>query len=79
VRHLDLADLPDAADVINELADALGGGVVLVNNAGTSRQGGMLELSYPTTGGTRSPSTSTVRSCARSMPHVQCGAGRGAL
>src|SRR5438874_729186 len=46
VRHLDLADLPDAADVINELADALGGIDVLVNNSGTSRQGGMLELSY---------------------------------
>jgi len=46
VRRLDLADLPAAADVIDELADALGGIDALVNNAGTSRQGGMLELSY---------------------------------
>jgi hypothetical protein len=46
VRHLDLADLPGAAGVIDELADALGGIDVLVNNSGTSREGGMLELSY---------------------------------
>jgi NAD(P)-dependent dehydrogenase (short-subunit alcohol dehydrogenase family) len=46
VRRLDLADLPDAADAIDELADALGGVDVLVNNSGTSRQGSMLELSY---------------------------------
>jgi len=46
VRRLDLADLPDAATVIDQLADSLGGIDVLVNNAGTSRQGGLLELSY---------------------------------
>jgi hypothetical protein len=46
LRRLDLADLPGAADVVDELADALGGVDVLVNNSGTSRQGGMLELSY---------------------------------
>jgi NAD(P)-dependent dehydrogenase (short-subunit alcohol dehydrogenase family) len=46
VRRLDLADLPAAADVVDELADALGGVDVLVNCSGTSRQGGMLELSY---------------------------------
>jgi NAD(P)-dependent dehydrogenase (short-subunit alcohol dehydrogenase family) len=46
VRRLDLADPPGAADVIDELAEALGGVDVLVNCSGTSRQGGMLELSY---------------------------------
>jgi NAD(P)-dependent dehydrogenase (short-subunit alcohol dehydrogenase family) len=45
-RRLDLADLPAAADVIDELAEALGGVDVLVNNSGTSRKGGMLELAF---------------------------------
>ena len=47
VRRLDLSqDLPDAVDVIDDLADALGGVYALVNNAGTSRQGPALELAY---------------------------------
>jgi hypothetical protein len=39
VRRLDLEDLPAAADVIDDLADALGGVDVLVNNAGMGRGG----------------------------------------
>jgi NAD(P)-dependent dehydrogenase (short-subunit alcohol dehydrogenase family) len=46
VRKLDLAQLPAAADVIDELADALGGVDVFVNNSGTSRNGPFLELSW---------------------------------
>src|SRR5919199_4007609 len=47
VRRLDLTDLPQAADVIDDLADALGGVDVLVNNAGTGDPtGDFLELSY---------------------------------
>lgn len=46
VRRLDLSQLPDAVDVIDELADALGGVYALVNNAGTSRQGPALALGY---------------------------------
>jgi NAD(P)-dependent dehydrogenase (short-subunit alcohol dehydrogenase family) len=47
VRQLDLTNLPRAADVIDELADALGGVDVLVNNAGTNDPTGeFLKLSY---------------------------------
>ena len=46
VRRLDLAELPAAADVVDELAEALGGLDVLVNNAGTSRSGPFLDLSW---------------------------------
>jgi NAD(P)-dependent dehydrogenase (short-subunit alcohol dehydrogenase family) len=47
VRQLDLSRrLPDAVDVIDDLGDALGGLYVLVNNAGMSKQGPALELSY---------------------------------
>jgi NAD(P)-dependent dehydrogenase (short-subunit alcohol dehydrogenase family) len=46
VRRLDLADLPDAADVIDELIAALGGLHVFVNNSGTSRTGKFVDLSW---------------------------------
>jgi NAD(P)-dependent dehydrogenase (short-subunit alcohol dehydrogenase family) len=46
VRQLDLSELPEAASVIDELAEALGRVDVLVNNAGTGRRAPILELSY---------------------------------
>ena len=47
IRRLDLTNLPVAADVIDDLADALGGVDVLVNNAGTGDPtGDFLELAY---------------------------------
>src|SRR5438309_1486984 len=46
VRRLDLTELPAAADVIDELADALSGVDVLVNNAGTGISSPFVETSY---------------------------------
>ena len=48
VRRLDLTRLPGAADVVDELADALGGIDVLVNCAGTGASELVLDLSYDT-------------------------------
>src|SRR5215213_3114848 len=46
VRHLDLTRLPDAADVVDELAEALGGLDVLVNCAGTGHSTALLDTGY---------------------------------
>jgi NAD(P)-dependent dehydrogenase (short-subunit alcohol dehydrogenase family) len=48
VRHLDLTRLPDAADVVDELAEALGGMDVLVNCAGTGHRTTVLDTDYDT-------------------------------
>lgn len=46
VRHLDLADLPTAGDVVDALIGDLGGLDVLVSNAGTGGSAPFLELAW---------------------------------
>ena len=46
VRQVDLTDLPHAADIVDELAGALGGIDVLVNNAGSGGSTAFVETSY---------------------------------
>src|SRR3712207_4252796 len=48
VRQLDLTKLPDAAQVVDELAETLGGVDVLVNGAGTGHSTPVLDLDYDT-------------------------------
>src|SRR5215213_5082236 len=48
VRQLDLSRLPGAADVVDELADTLGGVDVLVNDAGTGHSTPLLDLDLGT-------------------------------
>jgi NAD(P)-dependent dehydrogenase (short-subunit alcohol dehydrogenase family) len=48
VAWLDLTELPDAADAIDTLAEALGGLDVLVNNAGTGTSTPFLDLDHHT-------------------------------
>jgi NAD(P)-dependent dehydrogenase (short-subunit alcohol dehydrogenase family) len=46
VRRLDLTKLPDAADLIDELMDELGGIDAFVNNAGLGKSAPFLELGW---------------------------------
>ncbi|MGR6965446.1 SDR family oxidoreductase [Geodermatophilus sp. URMC 61] len=48
VRHVDLTELPQAADVVDELAEALGGVDVLVNDAGTGHMSTVLDTDFAT-------------------------------
>jgi NAD(P)-dependent dehydrogenase (short-subunit alcohol dehydrogenase family) len=48
VRQLDLTRLPDAGGIVDDLADALGGLDVLVNDAGTGHSTPLLDLDLAT-------------------------------
>jgi NAD(P)-dependent dehydrogenase (short-subunit alcohol dehydrogenase family) len=77
VRQLDLADLPGAAGVVDLLAEALGGVDVLVNNSGTSRHGGALDLSYDDWRHTLSVDLDGAFLCAQRAARRMVRQGRG--
>jgi NAD(P)-dependent dehydrogenase (short-subunit alcohol dehydrogenase family) len=76
-RRLDLAQLPDAAEVIDELAEALGGVHAFVNNSGTSRKGKALELSYDDWRHTLSVDLDGAFLCAQRAARRMVEQGRG--
>jgi NAD(P)-dependent dehydrogenase (short-subunit alcohol dehydrogenase family) len=77
VRRLDLAELPAAADVVDELAGALGGVDVLVNNAGTSRPAHFLELEWEDWRHTLSVDLDGAFLCAQRAARAMVEQGRG--
>jgi NAD(P)-dependent dehydrogenase (short-subunit alcohol dehydrogenase family) len=77
VRRLDLAQLPQAADVVEELAAALGGLDVFVNNAGTSRSAHFLELDWDDWRHTLSVDLDGPFLCAQRAARAMVAAGRG--
>jgi NAD(P)-dependent dehydrogenase (short-subunit alcohol dehydrogenase family) len=77
VRRLDLLTLPGAADVIDELAGALGGVDVFVNNSGTSRQAPFVELSWEDWMQTLDVDLSGAFLCAQRSARLMIAQGRG--
>ena len=77
VKQLDLAKLPKAANVIDELVEELGGIDVLVNNSGTSREGKALELEYDDWRHTLSVDLDGAFLCAQRAARRMVDQGRG--
>ncbi|MFL5927089.1 MAG: SDR family oxidoreductase [Gaiellaceae bacterium] len=77
VRRLDHADLPGAADVVDELAEALGGVDVFVNNSGTSRSAPFLELGWDDWRHTLSVDLDGAFLCAQRAARRMVEQGRG--
>jgi NAD(P)-dependent dehydrogenase (short-subunit alcohol dehydrogenase family) len=77
VRRLDLLQLPEAADVVDELVDALGGLDVFVNNAGMSRTAPFVELSWEDWCATRSVDLDGAFLCAQRAARRMLDTGRG--
>jgi NAD(P)-dependent dehydrogenase (short-subunit alcohol dehydrogenase family) len=77
LRRLDLAQLPGAADTIDELIQALGGVDVFVNNAGTSRTGPFVDLSWDDWRHTLSVDLDGPFLCAQRAARAMVKQGRG--
>jgi NAD(P)-dependent dehydrogenase (short-subunit alcohol dehydrogenase family) len=77
VRHMDLTVLPDAADVIDELAYLLGGVDVLVNNAGAGVAMPLLEIDYRTWRDVLATDVDGAFLCLQRAARRMVAAGRG--
>src|SRR4051794_27427025 len=77
VRRLDTADAASAPAVIGELADALGGVDVLVNNAGTGHSTPFLELDLETWRHVLEVDLTGAMLCAQEAARRMVDAGRG--
>jgi NAD(P)-dependent dehydrogenase (short-subunit alcohol dehydrogenase family) len=77
VRHLDLTRLPGAADVVDELADALGGIDVLVNDAGTGHSTPLLDTDFDTWRSVLATDLDGAFLCLQRAARRMVAAGRG--
>jgi NAD(P)-dependent dehydrogenase (short-subunit alcohol dehydrogenase family) len=77
VRQVDLAKLPHAGDVIDELAEALGGLDIFVNNAGAMTGGPFLELDLDAWQHTLDVDLTAAFVCAQRAARRMVDAGRG--
>jgi hypothetical protein len=77
IRPLDLTRLPEAADVVDELAGALGGLGVLVNCAGTGISTPLVETSYEKWRQVLDVDLDGPFLCAQRAARIMIDAGRG--
>ncbi|MEV0354448.1 SDR family oxidoreductase [Nocardia sp. NPDC050697] len=77
VRHLDLTELPAAADAVDELADELGGLDVLVNCSGTGSATTVMELDFDTWRSVLSVDLDGAFLCAQRAAARMIAGGRG--
>src|SRR3712207_3506399 len=77
VRHVDHTQLPQAADVVDELADALGGVDVLVNDAGTGHSTALLDTDFATSREVLATDLDAAFLCLQRDARRMVAAGRG--
>ncbi|SFP90862.1 hypothetical protein SAMN05660464_0106 [Geodermatophilus dictyosporus] len=77
VRPVDLTQLPGAAAVVDELADALGGIDVLVNDAGTGHSTLLLDTDYETWREVMATDLDAAFLCLQRAARRMAAAGRG--